>query len=111
MKVLETINGNTKEILKFVDHYVGCGKMLSATGVVADGNGKKIVPAGTLVGAEASGTVSVVNDFTTEGVLLHDVDVTYGDAPCTMIIHGFIDSTKIPAQPSTGVDLPMIKFL
>lgn len=49
-----------------------------------------------------------------EGVLLNDVDVTYGPAPGAMVIHGFIDLNKIPEPPAFGYGedvLPMIKFI
>lgn len=49
-----------------------------------------------------------------EGVLLNDVDVTYGPAPGAMIIHGFIDLNKIPEPPAFGYGedvLPMVKFI
>jgi len=106
MKFVQTDYGNTKQILKFPDHYVALPVTVDDAGVVAI-DGKKIVPAGTIVGG---GTLSdpevLVKKATTtegasnaEGVLLNDVDVTYGPAPGAMIIHGFIDETKIPATP------------
>lgn len=36
-----------------------------------------------------------------EGVLLNDVDVTYGDASGAMVIHGFVDLNAIPTAPSS----------
>ena len=37
--------------------------------------------------------------FEAEGVLLHDVDVTHGDAPGSMIVWGFIDKSKLDEDP------------
>ena len=37
--------------------------------------------------------------FEAEGVLLHDVDVTHGDAPGQMIVWGFIDKSKLDEDP------------
>lgn len=113
MKVTRTDYGNNKEILKYPDHYVGMAVMVSDAGVSAGTDGRKIVPAGTLVGNSASGAVSAVNSSTSEGVLLSNTDVTHGNAPASMIIHGFINKEKIPAQPSAGAltALNMIKFL
>jgi len=113
MKVRETKYGNYKEILKYPDHHVGIAVMVSDTGVTANADGKKIVPAGTLVGGLSAGKVTKVNGSGTEGVLLSDTDVTYGDAPATMIVHGFIDKSKIPEQPSSSAStaLNMIQFL
>lgn len=113
MKVKTTDYGNSKEILKYQDHYVGTAVMVSDTGVTANTDGKKIVQAGTLVSGTATGAVKADNSGTTEGVLLSDVDVTYGEAPGTMIIHGFIDAKKIPVTAVTAAKtaLPMIKFV
>lgn len=48
-----------------------------------------------------------------EGILLNDVDVTYGPAPGAMLIHGFVDLNKLPEVPAFGAAaaLPMIKFI
>jgi len=107
MKFVQTDYGNTKQILKFPDHYVAIPVTVDNAGVTANSDGKKIVPAGTIVGGGtlADPEVMVKKATTTEdvsnaeGVLLNDVDVTYGPAPGAMIIHGFIDETKIPAAP------------
>jgi hypothetical protein len=39
---------------------------------------------------------------TAEGVLMNDIDVTYGPALGAMIIHGFIDINKMPDKPSAA---------
>ena len=113
MKVKTTEFKNRTEILKYAEHYVGRAVMVSDSGVTADSEGRKIVPAGTLVSGVASGAVSADNSAATEGVLLHDTDVTHGSAPGTMVIHGFIDLTKLPAAPSGGAKtaLPQITFM
>jgi hypothetical protein len=53
-----------------------------------------------------------------EGVLLNDVDVTYGDKEGAMLIHGFVAIDKLPYSTSNaavaaaaGLVLPMIKFI
>lgn len=113
MKVKTTDYGNSKEILHSLDHYYGIAVMVSDTGITAEADGKKIVPAGTLVSGRASGAVSADNSATTEGVLLSDVDVTYGAGPGTMVIHGFIKADKMPKAPSAAAvsALPMIAFI
>ena len=60
--------------------------MVSADGVAADENGKKIVKAGTPWPA---------NNGTCKGILLHDTDVTHGEAPGTYVFEGSIDNTKL----------------
>ena len=74
-----------KTILKFFD-YKGAACVVPELGVVADANGKKIVKAGTPFPS---------NDGECKGYLLHDVDVTHGDAPGTYIYEGSIDNKKL----------------
>lgn len=66
--------------------------MFPATGVSADANGNKIVKAGTPFPE---------NDATCKGYLLHDVDVTMGDAPGTCIFEGSIDKSILTANGIT----------
>ena len=74
-----------KTILKFFD-YKGAACVVPELGVVADANGNKIVKAGTPFPS---------NDGECKGYLLHDVDVTHGDAPGTYIYEGSIDNKKL----------------
>lgn len=48
-----------------------------------------------------------------EGVLLNDVDVTYGPAPGAMVIHGFVSLDKLPEAPvpEAVAALKMIQIL
>lgn len=53
-----------------------------------------------------------------EGVLMNDVDVTYGDKEGAMIIHGFVAADKLPygaanadAAAKAGAILGMVKFI
>lgn len=106
MKV--THYGNKVEILKFPDHYVALAVTVDDTGVTANTDGRKIVPAGTIVGGGTltNPSVKVRKAATTsgtsnaEGVLFYDVDVTDGPKPGAMIIHGFINTSKIPTAPT-----------
>ncbi|WP_240421649.1 hypothetical protein [Paenibacillus periandrae] len=104
-KFVETVYGNNKQILKFPDHYVALAVTVDDTGISAV-DGKKIVPAGTIVGnsilSNPANLAVAANGSGSEGVLLNDVDVTYGPAPGAMIIHGFIDLAKLPAAPITA---------
>ncbi len=107
MKFVQTDYTNSKEILKY-DHYVAIPNPVLATGGVEE-DGKKVVKAGSILDA----TGKVVNDGTAVGVLLHDVDVTYGNTNGTVVVHGFIDGTKIPNKNiATAVvnALPQVKF-
>jgi len=123
MKFNSTSFTNRNEILKFADHYVSIPVMVDDAGVVANADGKKIVLAGTIVGGIGGVNAVLVNDTVivtahntqsgatttagagvdAEGVLLNDVDVTFGDASGAMLIHGFIDLAKLPAAPVADV--------
>lgn len=108
MKMERKSYGNSKEILKFVDHYVAMTNPVLADGAIEE-DGKKVVKAGSILDVNGA----VVNDGTAVGVLLHDVDVTYGNANGTVVIHGYIDGTKLPkAEIAQAVidALPQIKF-
>ena len=74
-----------KTILKFFD-YKGAACVVPELEVVADANGNKIVKAGTPFPSNNSSCL---------GYLLHDVDVTNGDAPGTYIFEGSIDNKKL----------------
>lgn len=77
--------GQEKTILKYFD-YKGAACVVSASGILADENGYKVVKAGTPYPS---------NDGECKGYLLHDVDVTQGDAPGTYIFEGSIDNAKL----------------
>lgn len=78
--------GQSKGILKFFP-YEGAACVVPQSMVSsADENGKKIAKAGTPFPA---------NDDTCLGYLLHDVDVTQGDAPGTYVYQGTIDWEKV----------------
>jgi hypothetical protein len=109
MKYTETIyTNNRKEILKFPDHYVNLAVTVDDTGIVANADGKKIVPAGTIIGngiltditKKAKKAVTTAGVSNAEGVLFTDVDVTYGPAAGAMLVHGFIDIAKLPTAPT-----------
>ncbi|RXZ77259.1 hypothetical protein EBB07_33850 [Paenibacillaceae bacterium] len=103
MKFVQTDYGNRKEILKFPDHYVNLAVTVDDTGIAQNAHGKKIVPAGTIMGGgvivDATQLAVKSNDENAEGVLFNDVDVTYGPAPGALLIHGFIDLAKLPEPP------------
>lgn len=121
MKYVETTYGNRKTILKFPDHYVNMPVTVDDTGITPDADGKKIVPAGTILGngiltdltKKAKKAITADGETNAEGVLFTDVDVTYGPAPGAMMIHGFVDLAKIPTAPTAEeiAALKQITFL
>jgi hypothetical protein len=120
-KFVVTKYGNKKGITKFPDHYVNLAITVDDEGITANSDGKKIVPAGTIIGN------GILNDITklgkkaattdggsnAEGVLFEDVDVTFGPAPGALMIHGFVDLGKIPTAPTAEeiTALKQITFL
>lgn len=82
---------------------------LVTAALVGDGSG--VVEA--MVETALSGGKNSTSGATAEGVLMNDVDVTYGERPGAMIIHGFIDVNKIPHAPSADdiAALPQITFI
>lgn len=117
MKFTETHYGNKKGILKFPDHYVNVAVTVSDVGVATNAEGKKIVPAGTILGGGflVDDTVKAVkaNGATAEGVLFNDTDVTYGSAPGAAMLHGFVALDKLPEAPTAEAiaALTQITFL
>ena len=99
---------------------IGC--QVGNAGVSAVG-GKKIIPAGTIVGAEASvlteraTVLTVINEGTiaqAQGVLVNDVDVTAGNTTGTLLVAGFVDLDKMPeaaAELAATAELPKITFV
>lgn len=121
-RVSTSTYGNSKEILKY-NEFVSTPVTVTDVGVSANGSGKKIVKAGSIVGGKTNPTLTteggdVVEDKNTsvkgekaEGVLLYDVDVTNGPREGAMVISGFIDLAKIPKAPDATVELPKITFM
>lgn len=104
MKFKEESFSNTVEILMYPDHYVADAHtfLKDDAAAVAVGS-KKIIKAGT---------VYPTNDASAAGVVLTDVDVTDGDASGALVVHGFIDASKMPAKPEAEAitALKLIKF-
>lgn len=116
-KFVQEQYGTPKQILKFPDHYVAVAVTVDDTGVTAGSDGKKIVPAGTIIGggflSDETKKATKKNDANAEGVLMNDVDVTHGPAPGAAIIHGFIAVDKLPEAPDAAAvsALNMINFI
>lgn len=117
--------GNTNQILFSVEHQVSMGVVVSKALGVAEGT-KKVVKAGTpLTGnldARTTAFTAATAGSSTEasnavGVLLHDVDVTTGDANGTLLLFGFVNTNRIDATTKAKLTdtvkaaMPMIKFV
>ena len=119
-KVSITHGTNRKTILVDEFNSTALSCVVANTGVEADENGKKIIKAGTPV----TGDLTERNTpFTVDktganpvGVILHDVDVTDGNANSQVVIFGFIDISKLDDEvvgiiTTAAPKLTMIKLV
>ena len=100
------------EVAEAVNGHSTAKNLVVAT---AHGDGEGVVAAATktqLTGGAAGSATGA------EGVLLNDVDVTYGDKEGAMIIHGFVKIDALPygtnnadAATAAGTVLDMVKFI
>lgn len=93
-KPIERVFGQEKTILKFFDYKGAACVVPTSMGTETDG-GRTVVKAGTPFPSD---------DASCLGYLLHDVDVTQGDAPGTYIFEGSIDNTKLTENGVTVSD-------
>ena len=103
-------DAHEKDVALNPDNLFEIGVQVANTGVSANADGRKIIPAGTPVGGSTSVLVTrntvltVTNTSATgenaQGVLRHDVDVTDGNANATMIVRGEVDESKCPTIAS-----------
>lgn len=105
----ETIFCNQKNILAEGQHFVSVLVKVDASKVVANAEGKKIVPTGSII----SKAGVIANDTTAYGITLNEIDVTDGNEGVPVVIHGFIDVNSLPVQPSeeTITALRQIAFI
>lgn len=88
------------QILFNVQNQMSVGVIVDKAVGTAGEDGKKIVKAGTPLNGDltARGTAFVAAKDTSNpavGVLLHDVDVTEGDANGTLLIWGFVNLNRM----------------
>lgn len=108
--------GNDKQILIAPETAVEISCIVSATGVSANAEGRKIVKAGTPLGAsddvyvERQTPLTEATDNTVKGVLLHDRDVTDGDANGTLVITGTIDLLKLDTDVATKLKTAVVNL-
>lgn len=98
-----------KTVLDMHSFYYTLPCQVTNTGLTADSNGKKIIKAGTPVGGDINALLNrntavliATNDATngdkTQGVVIHDVDVTAGQTTATVAFAGVIDMAKMDAS-------------
>ena len=120
MEIKRTTYGGTKTILYNVIGMESHPITVSDMGVDPDANGRKIVPAGTLIGGiggssmvDKSLYVTKHNDADCEGILLDDVDVTAGPKKGAIVYKGNIKLGNIPEPPTpaAAAKVPQLRFL
>lgn len=107
----QTYSAPVKDVLLAPHLAFEIGVQVSNTGVSNNAEGRKIIPAGTPLGATTSvldvrNTVLQVTNTSSlgansQGILRYDVDVTNGNANATLIVGGYVDSSKCPALDGT----------
>lgn len=103
------VSGTTrKTILVDEKNSTALSIVVANTGVTADADGKKIIKAGTPVygNLEARNTAFTISGSEGEvpaGIILHDVDVTAGDANSQVVIFGTIDVSKLDSDVQTAL--------
>lgn len=104
--ITNTSMAATKQILANVDLQSSVGCIVPQTLGVVVGS-KKIAKAGTPIKIDLMNlqTVAVKADGTTplNAVLLHDVDVTAGNANGTALIFGFVNVNRVDSDVATAI--------
>lgn len=100
-------------ILKYAapGSYIVMPVTVTDTGISANSDGRKIIPAGTALQSDESGTIRKDGDdakkcstgANAEGFLFNEVDVTDGDVTGAMLIEGVVDGAKLQSMPSGTV--------
>lgn len=113
---------NDMEILVTPANLVTFSGIVLPEGIEADDEGKKIVLAGSLIGADGNvvtETVELDSDILSSipvGILYETVDVTNGDMPCSLVVEGYlradrvIDSYSESAITAIKKALPKVTF-
>lgn len=92
---------NPKQIMLADSQMVSFGVVVANTGVEANAQGRKIIKAGTPITGdiEARNTAfTKAGEENAVGILLHDVDVTEGNANGVIVLFGFVDLDKLEAD-------------
>lgn len=126
--VTKTTGATRKTILVDEQNSTALSCVVANTGLSADSAGKKIIKAGTPLAGSllARNTAFTVAKDTEDsgsktsdavGIILHDVDVTAGNANAQVLIFGFVDVSKLESDVVTKLtdaaksNLRMIQFV
>lgn len=116
--------GTRKTILVDQKNSTAFSCMVANTGITADSEGKKIVKAGTPLAGNLEARATAFTKATTTsgtsnavGILVHDVDVTDGNANAQVLVFGFVDTSKLDTDVQSLITsevktaLRMIQFV
>ena len=106
--IRKTVGLAPTQILANVEHKVSFGVVVSKdieSSAIVKENGRSIVKAGTpLAGSlDARTTPFTLGTTGTTGVLLHDVDVTDGNANGTLLVFGWVNTNRLHQTPKSLV--------
>lgn len=106
--IRKTTYGAPRQILANVEHQYSVGCIVPASmGPITATNGVKLVKAGTPININLSDTNVAVKApaaaVPMNAVLLHDVDVTNGDANGTALIFGFVNLNRLETDVVTKI--------
>lgn len=128
MVTVKEFNSNANDSILIADQTaVRIGVLVDNTNVTADGNGRKIIKAGTPVGnttksalldrttvvttSVTSGSDTLTVTPTPQGIIYRDVDVTNGNAEAVLIVAGAIDILKVDETTRAKITTPVINAL
>lgn len=110
-----------KEILHNSDYEAITVTISKATTGTETVSGRKVLPAGTPVFGENATSIfdernqkaiKATSNAKADGVTLHDVDLTDGDAATAIVYRGTVKSTKVEGYTEElKTALPLIKFV
>ena len=113
--VIKTVASNITQILFNTQNFISVSIVCGDTGITANADGKKVIPAGTPMkgSIQARGTAFTKgDDETAVGVLLHDVDVTYqGKGNGTLLLFGAVNLDRLDSTTKALFTADMIEHL
>lgn len=98
--ITKTTGAAPVQILANVELQHSMGVVVAQGATVTNAQGRKIVKAGTPMAGSLDARTTAFTQATganAVGVLLHDVDVTDGNANGTLLIFGFVNTNRIDA--------------
>lgn len=101
--ITNTKYGNVNQILANIEMQASVGCIVSKS-IGVEVNGKKIAKAGTPIKIDyMNRQTAATADTEMNAVLLHDVDVTNGDANGTALIFGFVNVSRVDADVAAKI--------